>query len=315
MLVMERRYAVGVDLGGTAVKFSLVAEDGEVLYTGKLPTCADEGRSERVIEQILAGVDLALDYAAKSGIKPLGVGVGTPGIISEDERVVLGGAENLPSWQNIDLAGVIEQHTHLRCKINNDANLMALGETRFGAARGASDVVFLTIGTGIGGGVLIGGKLWGGYRNRGTEFGHISIKYDGEMCNCGNRGCLEHYASTSALVRRFEAKAKELGRRIEGCDGEQIIKLYHQGDELALQLMAEHWDLLAAGIIGIIHSFAPQRVVVGGGISESGEFYIEELRRRVFGSAIKECAEYCSLVAAELGNRAGALGAAALILG
>lgn len=310
---MECRYAIGVDLGGTAVKFSVVSDSGELLFTDKLPTLANEGRAERVIEQIVRGVELCVEYAQRKGLKIEGVGIGTPGIISEDGRVVLGGAENLPSWSGIALADIVEERTSLRCRLSNDANLMALGETRFGAAKGSSDVVFLTIGTGIGGGVLINGRLWGGYRNRGTEFGHISIKYDGEVCNCGNRGCLEHYASTSALVRRFEKLASERGEEHTRCDGEYIVSLYHRGDRTACETMSEHWDFLAAGIIGIIHSFAPQRVVIGGGISEAGEFYLEELRKRVFNNAIRECAEHCEIVGAELGNRAGSLGAAALI--
>lgn len=173
-------------------------------------------------------------------------------------------------------------------------------------------MVFLTVGTGIGGGVLIDGRLYGGYRNRGTEFGHMTVKCDGEPCACGSVGCLEHYASTAALVRRFQARCAEEKRACTRCDGEMIVALYHAGDALAREVMEEHWDYLSTGIISIIHIFSPQTVVIGGGISEAGEFYLDELRKRVFARAMAVCSEETRIVGATLGNRAGCLGAAGL---
>lgn len=308
-----KRCAVGIDLGGTAIKYGVVDSQGEILFSGKLPTNADRGQ-QCVIEQILQGVELCKSFSKQADVELLGVGVGTPGIVSEDEREVLGGAENLPEWENLPLSKFVEEGSGLRCWLNNDANMMALGETIFGAAKGSSDVVFLTVGTGIGGGVLIGGKLYGGYKNRGTEFGHMSIKCDGEECNCGNIGCLEHYASTSALVRDFQREAESAGRRFDReCNGELIVALYHEGDDIACRVLSRHWDYLSFGITSIIHIFAPQRVVIGGGISEAGEFYLEEIRKRVNSYSIKACAEHTEVVGAELGNRAGTLGAAALV--
>lgn len=306
-----RRYAIGIDLGGTSVKYALVASDGGVLFSGKLPTLADEG-PQAVLEQILKGADSCLAFARENGLTPDGIGIGSPGVISADERMVLGGAENIPGWERIPLAERVEERTGMPARVNNDANLMALGETLFGAAKGSEDVVFLTVGTGIGGGVLIGGELYGGYRNRGTEFGHITVKCDGEPCACGNVGCLEHYASTSALVRRFQARCAEMGRACTRCDGEVIVGLYQAGDPLAREVMEEHWDYLACGIISIIHIFAPQQVVIGGGISEAGAFYLEQLRRRVAARVIPVCGEETRLTGAALGNRAGCLGAAGL---
>lgn len=306
-----RSYAIGIDLGGTSVKYALVASDGGVLYSGKLPTLADEG-ADAVLGQILAGAKSCLEFAVENGLQPVGIGVGSPGVVSADERMVLGGAENIPGWERIPLSDKLEQATGLPVRVNNDANLMALGETLYGAAKGATDVVFLTVGTGIGGGVLIDGKLYGGYRNRGTEFGHMTVKCDGEPCACGSVGCLEHYASTAALVRRFQARCDEEKRACSRCDGEMIVGLYHAGDALAREVMEEHWDYLSMGIISIIHVFSPQTVVIGGGISEAGEFYLEELRKRVFARAMKVCSEETRIVSATLGNRAGCLGAAGL---
>ena len=306
-----RSYAIGIDLGGTSVKYALVASDGGVLFSGKLPTLADEG-AEAVLGQILAGAKSCLEFAAENGLQPVGIGVGSPGVVSADERMVLGGAENIPGWERIPISDRLELATGLPVRVNNDANLMALGETLYGAAKGATDVVFLTVGTGIGGGVLIDGRLYGGYRNRGTEFGHMTVKCDGEPCACGSVGCLEHYASTAALVRRFQARCAEEKRACTRCDGEMIVALYHAGDALAREVMEEHWDYLSTGIISIIHIFSPQTVVIGGGISEAGEFYLDELRKRVFARAMAVCSEETRIVGASLGNRAGCLGAACL---
>ncbi len=306
-----RSYAIGIDLGGTSVKYALVASDGGVLFSGKLPTLADEG-AEAVLGQILAGAKSCLEFAAENGLQPVGIGVGSPGVVSADERMVLGGAENIPGWERIPISDRLEQATGLPVRVNNDANLMALGETLYGAAKGATDVVFLTVGTGIGGGVLIDGRLYGGYCNRGTEFGHMTVKCDGEPCACGSVGCLEHYASTAALVRRFQARCAEEKRACTRCDGEMIVALYHAGDALAREVMEEHWDYLSTGIISIIHIFSPQTVVIGGGISEAGEFYLDELRKRVFARAMAVCSEETRIVGATLGNRAGCLGAAGL---
>ena len=165
------RYAIGIDLGGTSVKYAVVASSGKMPFSGQLPAFAQES-AEAVLGQVLKGVEACREYAVSEGLMLAGVGVGTPGVVSADGRTVLGGAENIAGWENIPLAG-------------NDANMMALGETLFGAAKGATDVVFVTVGTGIGCGALIDGRLYRGYRNRGMEMGHITVKCDGEGCACG----------------------------------------------------------------------------------------------------------------------------------
>ncbi len=309
----EREYAIGIDLGGTTIKYAVVDDLGEFHFEGVLPTPACEG-AEAVTSQILRAVELCREFAASEGIELRGVGIGTPGVISGDGRVVVGGAENIAGWEGVALADAVEAHTQLATRIDNDANLMALAETMFGAAKGSSDVLFLTIGTGIGGGVLIDGKLRGGYQNRGMELGHVVLIADGEQCACGGRGCFEHYASTSALVRRFKERCREVGISRDDADGRMIVELYHQGDELAREAMEEHWQFVAQGVRSFINVFAPQRVVIGGGISEAGEFYFEKIREYVAASVMAVCGSHTEIVAATLGNSAGCLGAAGLIL-
>lgn len=291
------------------MKYAVVAASGRILFSGEHGSRAAEG-ADAVLEQIVKGIDACRAYAAGAGLELTGVGIGTPGVVSADGRTVLGGAENIAGWENLPLASRIEAATGLGSVAGNDANAMALGETLYGAARGATDVVFVTVGTGIGCGALIDGRLFRGYRGRGMEMGHITVKCDGERCACGGVGCLEHYASTSALVRRF----RELSGASEA-DGREVVRRYEAGDAAAVRALEEHWMYLSHGIASMINLFAPQRVVVGGGISEAGPFYLEHLREGVRRQMMDVCGAETEIVAAQLGNRAGSLGAAGLILG
>lgn len=291
------------------MKYAVVAASGRILFSGEHGSRAAEG-ADAVLEQIVKGIDACRAYAAGAGLELAGVGIGTPGVVSADGRTVLGGAENIAGWENLPLASRIEAATGLGSVAGNDANAMALGETLYGAARGATDVVFVTVGTGIGCGALIDGRLFRGYRGRGMEMGHITVKCDGERCACGGVGCLEHYASTSALVRRF----RELSGASEA-DGREVVRRYEAGDAAAVRALEEHWMYLSHGIASMINLFAPQRVVVGGGISEAGPFYLEHLREGVRRQMMDVCGAETEIVAAQLGNRAGSLGAAGLILG
>lgn len=307
------KYAVGIDLGGTFIKYAIINEGGEFIFDGKIPSKATIS-ADSVIGQLTTAIETCQGWAASHGIRLQGTGIGTPGIVDASQRTVLGGAENIAGWENILLADNIQNTTGLFTLVNNDANLMGLGETRYGAARGCSDVVFLTIGTGIGGAVIINGRLFGGYANRGSELGHTPLFAEGETCACGSTGCLEHYASASALVRRFTHRCRQAGITFPHIDGELIVSLYHQQHPLAIEALQEHFSFLGRGIAGFINIFSPQRVVIGGGISEAGDFYTGMISREAFRHAIPACSCNTRIVKAALGNKAGSLGAASLIL-
>lgn len=307
-------YAIGIDLGGTSIKYALVDKAGNSFLEGKLPSFASISAA-KVIGQLVKAATILKDEAAKRNWEILGVGVGTPGIVDETNSVVLGGAENIVGWENLDVATILEKELNLPIVIGNDANLMGLGEAKFGAGRGCTHVVFLTIGTGIGGAVIIDSKLFNGYANRGTELGHVPLIATGERCACGAVGCLEHYASTAALVRRFTALAQERGLTFdEEINGELIVRLYHEDFPLAIDCLNEHFYYLGRGIAGFINIFSPERIVIGGGVAESGAFYLEKIREVVKENVIMDCALNTEIVAAELGNRAGLIGAASLFL-
>ena len=254
-------------------------------------------------------------FAQEKDYKIDGIGIGTPGIVDCTNRIVLGGAENINGWENIHLADRIETETGLPALLGNDANLMGLGETMYGAGQGATHVVFLTVGTGIGGAVVIDGKLFNGYANRGTELGHVPLIANGEPCACGSVGCLEHYASTSALVRRFSQRIIDAGISYpnEEINGELIVRLYKQGDSIAKISLEEHCDFLGHGIAGFINIFSPQKIVIGGGLSEAGDFYIQKVSEKARSYAIPDCAVNTQIIAAALGNKAGSIGAASLV--
>jgi len=308
------KVAIGIDLGGTSIKYALISREGDFLCQGKLPSHADVS-AETVITQLLQAVNELKAFAATQGLAIEGIGIGTPGIVDETNRIVIGGAENIVGWENLLLADRIEAETGLFTQLANDANVMGLAETRYGAAQGSTHVVFLTVGTGIGGAVVIDGKLFNGFANRGTELGHVPLIANGEPCACGSVGCLETYASTSALVRRFSAKSKEAGVAFnEEIDGKLIVKLYHEDDELAVACLNEHCSYLGHGIAGFINIFSPQKVIIGGGLSEAGDFYIDKVRKEAFKYAMADTSVNTEIMAAQLGNNAGCLGAVSLVL-
>ena len=311
---MKKEYAIGIDLGGTSVKYALIDNNGVFHFQGKLPSNADVS-AEAVIGQLIKAVNEVKNFAEAKGYTIAGIGIGTPGIVDCTNRIVLGGAENIQGWENLKLADRMEKESGLPTQLGNDANLMGLGETMYGAGNGATHVIFLTVGTGIGGAIVIDGKLFNGYANRGTELGHVPLIANGEPCACGSAGCLEHYASTAALVRRFSKRIAEAGISYpnEEINGELIIRLYKQGDKIAVESLEEHCDFLGHGISGFINIFSPQRVVIGGGLSEAGDFYIQKVSEKALRYAIPDCAVNTEIMAASLGNKAGSIGAASLV--
>ncbi len=307
-------YAIGIDLGGTSIKYALVNQAGDLLLEGRLPSLAHVS-AEKVIEQLTKAATLLKDEAIKQKLKVRGIGLGTPGIVDESNRIVLGGAENIVGWENIDVASPLEEQMSLPVKVGNDAGMMGWGEMKFGSGKGYTHVVFLTVGTGIGGSVFIDGKPFNGYANRGMELGHVPLIANGERCACGAVGCLEHYASTSALVRRFSALAQERRQSFDAeINGELIVRLYQENLPTAVECMNEHFYYLGRGIAGFVNIFSPQRIVIGGGIAEAGTFYMENIRKVVREHVIADCALNTEIVVASLGNRAGLVGAASLFL-
>ena len=295
-------YAVGIDIGGSSLKCGVVNELGEILSFFLVPL--KNAKTENEIINLIVSAILQCTDELKEPI--VGVGIGFPGVIDNDE--ILGGGDNLPPFKELALGQTLKKLTGHNIVINNDANLMGLGELFFGAAKDCSDAIFLTVGTGIGGAIMIDKKLHGGYKNRGAELGHIVIQQNGLNCSCGGCGCLEAYASVSSLINYYKTQNTSLTEEV---DGRYIIEKYHSGEKYAINTMKRHFDYLAAGIASYVNVFSPQKVVIGGGISEAGQFYIDELTRRTKALAIPVAIANLEIVAARLGNKAGLLGCCA----
>lgn len=288
---------LGLDLGGTNIKIALVAQDGssyETLASDSLPTHAELGP---------AAVTSRLLVAARRAIGAWGpvdgVGVGVPGLFDADDgRVVL--LPNLPGpWAGHPLRDELAAGLGLPVALINDARAFTLAETRLGAAAGASTVLCLVLGTGVGGGVVVDGRLRAGRHGRAGEVGHQVLVVDGAPCGCGNQGCLEAYASAAALSR--------LGGRATPAD---VVAAARAGDERALAALREVAGHLAVGVANVVTVLVPERIVVGGGVAAAGELLLGPLRREVGRRAVLVPTDWYEVVPAVLGPIAGAVGAA-----
>ena len=304
---------IGIDLGGTSIKYALVDSLGNALFNGVLPSKANES-AEKIVEQLKESIRAVLSFAETEQHVVQGIGIGSPGIIDTQTGTVLGGAENLKGWEQIPLVQILSREFDLPIYLDNDANVMGLAEAAFGAAKGCTDVVFLTIGTGIGGGLIIDGKIYGGYLNRGGELGHFPLIANGEECACGSKGCFEHYASATALIRRYKARLLANGKDVpKEVDGKHIVECYHQGQAEAIEALNENCAYIGHAVAGFINIFSPQKVIIGGGLSDAGPFYLDQIRQAAVRYSMADCAVNTAIEAAVLGNRAGCLSAAGLV--
>jgi glucokinase len=298
--------AIGIDVGGTNIKYALVSERGEILFESIRETGSDPVVF-RVLENIKKSVREVIRFAEENHITVSGIGVGAPGII--DNGLVTACMGNLPELEGMPLGRLLHEHFLIPVKVENDASLMAIAELRFGAAKGFTDVIFLTVGTGIGGAMVLNGKLYGGFAGRGAEFGHIHVATNGFTCTCGAVGCLEAMASVPALIREY----KSFNPVADDPDGKEIVALYHANEAAAVLAMKHHFDYLGTGIASLINIFSPQKIIIGGGITEAGSFYTDQIRWNALGKSMKETSRHTRIEPAMLGNRAGFLGAAAMI--
>ena len=314
-------YYIGIDLGGTNIKAGVVDGGGKILYKDSVKTQAERPYQE-VCRDMAA---LAKDVAAKAGIDfadVAGIGVGSPGTVDSEKGVVVC-AYNL-KWAQVPLAEELQKRTGLSVKAGNDANVAALGEALFGGGKEYSDSILLTLGTGVGGGIIIGKKIVEGFKSAGGEAGHMVIRAGGQPCTCGRRGCLEAYASATALVRMTkDAMLKDTeslmwalcGGDIVNAGGATAFKAMKDGDKTAAAVVRKYIKFLGEGIVNFINVLRPEAVILGGGVCAEGEYLLAPLRKFIkrysFGSKFNP---QTKLVTAELGNDAGIVGAAALWL-
>jgi len=317
---MNKRYFVGVDLGGTYIKFGIVSDKGEVSYKGMLSAQARLGR-DVVRDNLLRSVKQALQAAKVKKTKITGIGTGSPGTVNQITGRIEGSSPNIPEMVNVNLRQWLSKPFGLPVCVDNDANVMALAESKFGAAKGFSNALCITVGTGIGGGIILNGKLFHGSNFAGAEFGHMTICHNGRKCNCGGIGCLEMYASAPAMVKDAKRLLKTDKRSIirslvEGDLSRLTTKVLFaaekKGDRLASQVIDQASAYLGAGIASAVNLLNPQVVVIGGGVSQGGASFIRRIDREVKRRAFPSATRHLKVVRAKLGNDAGFIGAAIL---
>jgi glucokinase len=307
---------LAIDIGGTKLAAGVVDAGGRILARGEVPTVAAEGPT-RVLERIVGlGKDL-LGSPEVSADAVRRIGVGCAGPVDRLAGLVLN-PPNLPGWTRVALVDHLQQAFGLPVILENDANAAALGEFRYGAGKGTRSLVYLTVSTGIGGGIVLDGKIWHGLNDAAGEIGHMTIAPDGPLCGCGNYGCLEAIASGPSIARRArEALAGGRPTRLGGglnLTAADVVRLAREGDEVACEVWEETVRYLSLGVAAAIMILAPERVVIGGGVTEAGEFLFEPLRREVRGRVKLVPMESIPILPAALGRDVGVLGAAAVAL-
>ncbi len=308
----EKKYYAGIDLGGTFVKCGITDRKGKILLKDSFPT----GR-ERPHEEIAADMAACvLKLSEKLGVKVEAAGIGSPGTVDSARGVIV--YSNNIKWKDVPLGGAVERALGVPVFVTNDANAAALGECRCGAGSDYSDVVLVTLGTGVGGGIVLGGKLFEGGKSAGAEIGHTVIRMGGERCTCGRRGCLEAYASATALVRdtvrAMKKHPESLMNEIAGGkepDGRTAFLALERGDRTARRVVNGYIRALAEGLANLANVFRPQAILLGGGICGAGDALLVPLRRR-FNALLYGGSDYAPVLlkTATLGNDAGLCGAA-----
>ena len=319
LIVAEvRKYYVGIDLGGTFIKGGVVDDLGNIVYQDKAPT-ESEGGAERVAANIAALVEKLLAKVGLDRNDVEGIGMGVPGMIDSKAGTVI--YSNNLAWEDFAIGERVGELTGLTVKIANDANVAALGEVKFGVAKAYNHAILLTLGTGVGGGIVVDGKLVEGNRSAGAELGHSVIVMGGEQCTCGRKGCLEAYASATALIRDTkramllhpESQMWQLGS-LDEVTGKTAFD-YMETDAYAKEVVDGYIRGLACGIVNFANIFRPEVVILGGGVCAQGDTLVKPLQaildQELFAG---EKGPQVKIVIAQLGNSAGILGAAALLL-
>ncbi|HST20314.1 MAG TPA: ROK family protein [Blastocatellia bacterium] len=304
---------IGLDVGRT-IRGALVREDGSIIEQQRV---VSEVRDPRIfIDQLIE----IINRLRSSSDSAAAVGIGWAGLVNQSAQRIEANP-NLVDVSSFDLHGELKRATSLPIVIDNDANVAAYGEWRSGAARGFEDVFFVTMGTGIGSGLILGGKLQRGSRGFAGEFGHFKIDLDGLECACGSTGCLETLASGPNIVRRVREQLfsdpsfsiSSLARDMEGTlTGERVVRAAMEKDELALSVLKETGRILGAAIASVVNLLNVEVVVLGGGVMAAGDLILEPIREGTHQGAVRPCFECCRVVVAELGQDAGIIGAALL---
>lgn len=319
----EEKYYIGIDLGGTNIAAGVVNENCEIITKGSVPTGRLRPYAE-IVEDMCSLCKRLVQDAGISEANIAAIGVASPGAIALDGKTI-GYVNSIPSMSGAPICKTLQDaFGGVEVFLENDANAAAFGEMIAGAAKGQKDVIVITLGTGVGGGIIIDGKIYAGFNHAGAELGHMVIAADGLPCTCGRHGCWEVYASATALIRQTKEAIKQypesiIHQMIDGDEsnitGRTAFDAMHQGDAAGKAIVEQFVEYVGIGATNLINIFQPQKLVVGGGVSKAGETLLAPLRKYVaansYGAEVAELPA-TEIVEAALGNDAGIIGAAML---
>lgn len=313
-----KKYRIGVDVGGTNVKLALVDLNGKIVYSNTTPTRADLGY-EHSIQNIQVAIEELMKESNTNKDNIEAIGFGLPGQIDYKEGIVRI-LPNMPGWIDIPVAKIMEDKFHIPTKLDNDVRVATLGELKYGAGKGCENLVCITVGTGIGSGLVFNGKLIRGAKNAAGEIGHIKLTMgDGPICGCGDYGCFEAYASGPSIVAEAKeyikggksSKFKELAT--EELSPYVIAQAAIQGDVVAKRIFTKMGEIIGLGLTSVINLLNPERVIIGGGVADAGDILFDPIRETIKKRAMAIQGAAVEIVPAKLGNTAGVIGASLLI--
>ena len=311
-------YNIGIDLGGTNIKVGLVNENYEIIQKASVPTDLPRP-AEAICKSIVDTVWKVLNEAKVTIGEVKSIGIGTPGVANRNSGTVLYSC-NL-GFKNTDLRALIKKYLDKPVFVENDANAAAFGEVLAGAGKGFKDVIVVTLGTGVGGGIIIDGKIYTGFNFCGAELGHTVIEFNGRQCSCGRKGCFEAYSSATALINMAkeamdahkDSKMWEIAGSLDGVDGKTAFDGMRANDPAAKEVVDMYIEYLGCGLTNIINTFQPEVLLIGGGICKEGKNLTEPLNEIIKRDSYCIDAERTTkLDICKLGNDAGIIGAAFL---
>lgn len=318
---MDREYYIGIDIGGTKVLSALADKEGNILNKAQTPTEADKGE-EVIISNIMESINRVIKTSRIDKKEVSRIGVGSPGPLDLKNGVIIENS-NL-SWTNVPIVEILEKKTGLPVILENDANAAALGENHFGAGKSADNIVYITISTGIGGGIIIDRKIFHGGKGNAGEVGHMTLIPDSNyQCGCGNYGCFEAVASGTAIARRgrevLNSNKDSLISEysdgdLEAVDAPLIAAAAREGDQEAIRIYNLTGQLLGVGIANVVNLFDPEIIVLGGGVMHSQDLFMDELKKSLDERALKANLKNLQLKEAKLGKDTGVMGAIAVAM-
>lgn len=301
---------LGIDLGGTKIGTGLVNLNGEVVAEDYRPTEAHKGL-DAVIERMIAAGREVIARAAVPHDQIVAIGVGAPGPMNIPEGILVE-PPNLPGWRNVPIRRLMQDALHLPTYLENDANAAGIGEYLYGAGRGTRHMIYVTVSTGIGGGLILNGKIYHGVTGGAGEIGHMTVLPNGPRCGCGNRGCLEALASGTAIAREGQALLERGVPTLitAPVTAKGVVEAMRQGDPYAREIVEQAMYYLGIGMANMVNLFNPELIVIGGGLSHIGDTLLAPVQRGIATHAFSSAAQQVRVCLAELGDQVGIVGAA-----